>query len=63
MGAVFATASKSDAGDPIGPQGLSEIVQAVKHLDMDVVAIGGISADNASLCFDAGAQGLSLIHI
>ena len=42
VGSVFATASKADAGDPIGLDGLRRIVAAVSPLP--VAAIGGIGA-------------------
>lgn len=60
VGAVFATPSKADAGDPIGPHGLHEIVDAVEG-QIPVVAIGGISVDNAQQCWEAGASGVAVI--
>lgn len=43
VGAVFATASKADAGDPIGLDGLRAVAAATR---LPVAAIGGISAQN-----------------
>jgi len=40
VGAVYATASKADAGPPIGLEGLARVAAAA--LDMPVAAIGGI---------------------
>jgi thiamine-phosphate pyrophosphorylase len=40
VGAMYATASKHDAGEPIGPQGIRAAVEAVR---IPVVAIGGIT--------------------
>lgn len=42
-GSVYATSSKTDAGDPIGLAGLKEIAAATK---LPVAAIGGITAEN-----------------
>jgi len=57
-GTVFATASKRDAGAPIGTSGLSRIAAAVR---IPTVAIGGINAANAAACIDAGAVGVAVI--
>lgn len=57
-GAVFATASKADAGEPIGPGGLARVVAACP---LPVVAIGGISAANAGAAVGAGAAGVAVI--
>lgn len=43
VGSVFATASKSDAGAPIGVEGLREIAAVTS---LPVAAIGGIGAQN-----------------
>lgn len=58
VGAVYATASKSDAGAPVGLTRLTEIRRAV---DLPVVGIGGITADNAGAVVRAGAQGIAVI--
>lgn len=58
VGSVFATASKADAGEPIGIAGLREIARAV-HLP--VVGIGGIDPSNASEVIAAGAAGVAVI--
>ena len=57
-GAVFATGSKADAGDPIGPSGLARVVSACP---LPVVAIGGISTANAGQAIAAGAVGVAVI--
>ena len=57
-GAVFATASKPDAGEPIGTRGLARIAAAVR---IPTVAIGGINATNAVGCIEAGAAGVAVI--
>ncbi|MDR7427070.1 MAG: thiamine phosphate synthase [Armatimonadota bacterium] len=58
VGSVFETASKADAGPPIGIEGLSRIVQAVR---LPVVAIGGITLANAAEAIRAGATGVAVI--
>jgi thiamine-phosphate pyrophosphorylase len=60
VGAMFATASKADAGEPIGPQGLAQIRKAVGS-DYPIVGIGGIHAGNAESVFAAGADGIAVI--
>jgi thiamine-phosphate pyrophosphorylase len=58
VGSVFPTASKADAGEAIGPEGLERIRAAVS---VPIVAIGGITADNAAAAIRAGAQGVAVI--
>ncbi len=58
VGAVFATSSKGDAGEPIGPAGLSRVVAACS---LPAVAIGGVNASNAALAVTAGAVGVAVI--
>lgn len=53
---VFATPSKPGAV-PLGLEGLAAAVQAVPGR---VIALGGISADNATSCLDAGAVGVAV---
>ena len=43
VGAVYATGSKSDAGEPIGIEGLARIAAATSR---PVAAVGGITPDN-----------------
>jgi len=43
VGAVFATGSKSDAGEPLGIEGLQRVAAATT---LPVAAIGGIGAEN-----------------
>jgi thiamine-phosphate diphosphorylase len=52
-GAIFATASKADAGAPIGLEKLSDIVAATP---LPVAAIGGIALQNISEVAGSGAQ-------
>lgn len=58
VGPVFATPTKPDAGEPIGIEGLRKIREAV---DLPIVAIGGINAENAALVLRAGADGIAVI--
>ena len=57
-GAVFATENKADAGRPIGPEGLSRVVEAV---DIPVIGIGGITPENATHVAATGAAGCAVI--
>lgn len=58
VGSVFATATKGDAGEAIGPAGLAA-VRAVT--DLPIVAIGGITPANAPQAVAAGAAGVAVI--
>ncbi len=58
-GPVWPTATKPDAGPPIGVAGLGEIAGAVS---IPVVAIGGIDATNAAACIAAGATGIAVVR-
>jgi len=58
VGAVFATATKADAGAPIGLARLREIRRVVR---LPVVGIGGITGDNAAAVIRAGAAGVAVI--
>jgi len=60
VGAMYQTASKADAGEPIGPQGLARICEAV-GTDYPIVGIGGIQLDNAKAVIEAGADGVAVI--
>jgi thiamine-phosphate diphosphorylase len=58
IGPFFATASKGDAGKPIGPEGFSRLAAAA---GIPSVAIGGVTAENASIPVAAGAAGIAVI--
>jgi len=60
FGPVFATPSKAAYGAPQGLDGLREVCRAVS---LPVVAIGGITLDNAALCLSAGASGIAAIRL
>jgi thiamine-monophosphate kinase len=57
-GPVFATITKPDAKSIIEPAGLRIVASAT---DLPVVAIGGIDAEKAAICFDHGAAGIAVI--
>jgi thiamine-phosphate diphosphorylase len=58
VGAVYATANKSDAGEVIGLEGLQRVVEAVS---IPVVAIGGITPKRAAAVAETGACGSAVI--
>lgn len=60
FGPVFATPSKTSFGAPQGRERLAEVCSSV---EIPVLAIGGITVDNASDCFAAGAAGIAAIRL
>ncbi len=58
VGAVYATATKADAGAPVGLARLREIRRAVR---VPLVGIGGITPDNAAAVIQAGGSGVAVI--
>ena len=60
FGPVFATPSKAAFGAPQGLERLKEICRAV-HIP--VLAIGGITLENAADCLAAGASGIAAIRL
>ncbi len=58
VGSVYATASKSDAGAPIGVPGLLAVARETR---LPVVAIGGIDATNLHEIRDAGVAMAAVI--
>ena len=55
---VFTTPTKTDTAPPLGLAGLRAIRRAVQ---LPLVAIGGIDADNAAQVLRAGADGLAVV--
>jgi thiamine-phosphate pyrophosphorylase len=61
FGPVFETESKRAFGEPQGVDKLAEVTRALG--EFPVVAIGGITLDNADECFQAGARGIAAIRL
>jgi len=61
LGPIYKTKSKEQYGAPLGLSELSEVARALDRFP--VIALGGISADNAWDCLDAGAAGIAGISL
>jgi len=55
---VFVTASKPGYGPVLGLEGLAKIVARAPGA---VIALGGVTAENAALCREAGAHGVAVM--
>lgn len=60
FGPLYATPSKAGFGKPQGMQRLKEVCQ---QLTIPVLAIGGITLENAGDCIAAGAAGIAAIRL
>jgi thiamine-phosphate pyrophosphorylase len=60
FGPVFATPSKVPFGSP---QGLAKLAEVCRAMSIPVIAIGGITLENARACRDAGAAGIAAIRL
>lgn len=58
IGPMYATSTKRDAGDAIGPKGLARLSALVR---LPCVGIGGITALNALPVIQAGANGVAVV--
>jgi thiamine-phosphate pyrophosphorylase len=60
FGPIFATPSKLQYGPPLGPEQLAD---ACKSISIPVLAIGGVTLQNAQECVRAGAAGIAAIRL
>lgn len=60
FGPVFETPSKVPFGSP---QGLAKLAEVCRAISIPVIAIGGITLENARACRDAGAAGIAAIRL
>ena len=61
FGPVFETATKMEYGPPRGVEALAEVCQALTPFP--ILALGGISIQNASDCLQRGASGIAGISL
>ena len=57
---IFSTPSKELYGPP---QGLDRLGQMCRAVDIPVLAIGGVTVENAAECYAAGAAGIAAIRL
>jgi thiamine-phosphate pyrophosphorylase len=60
FGPIFATPSKTSFGPP---QGLAKLAEICRAVSIPVIAIGGITLENAAACGAAGAAGIAAIRL
>jgi len=60
FGPIFATPSKAAFG---APQGLARLAEVCTSVTIPVLAIGGITLENAPACLSAGASGIAAIRL
>ena len=58
FGPIFATGSKADA---LSPRGIAQLAAVCREVDLPVIAIGGITIENAADALAAGAAGIAVI--
>jgi thiamine-phosphate diphosphorylase len=59
VGAIYGSATKLDAGDPVGPARIAEIRNAFPHIP--IVAIGGITRETVGAVARAGADAAAVV--
>ena len=60
FGPVFATPSKAEYGSP---QGVEKLAEVCRNVSLPVLAIGGVTLENARSCLAAGARGIAAIRL
>lgn len=60
FGPIFATPSKAAFG---APQGMARLSQVCRQVTIPVLAIGGVTLQNAASCIEAGAAGIAAIRL
>ena len=60
FGPVFATPSKAAYG---APQGLERLAEVCRAVSLPVLAIGGVTLENAASCLSVGASGIAAIRL
>lgn len=58
VGPVYATSTKAGLPEPMGPRGVAAVAAAVT---VPVIAISGVTTDNARAVLDAGAWGVAVV--
>lgn len=61
VGAVYGTTSKKDVDEESNGIGLERLTAVAEAVDIPVVGIGGITAENAAPVVEAGATGVAVI--
>ena len=60
FGPIFAPISKNS---DLSPHGLERLAEAARAVSIPVIALGGITSDNADQCVSAGAKGIAGISL